>query len=442
MTSYIVAGLGFGDEGKGSIVDFLAESTGIKNDIRYNGGHQAAHYVRRNKVLHCFSQFGSSTLIPNTKTILSKYMLIEPYALNIESNVLSTNGIHNPFSRLYIDEKCLVVTPMHKLVNQMREILNRNGSCGLGVGETILDNSRFDNSLKAEDIIDVDITCNKLRYLLSVKTDHAEQILLEDPFNIDLQKKYDIIKKINVDDISNDYFDISNKINIDSTDHFYSEPSIYEGAQGVLLDMDYGFHPCVTKTKTTFDNAIQLCKTPYKKIGVMRPYLTRHGNGPFPTEDDTLGMIIPDTHNIYNEWQGKFRIGWQDLLLMKYAISISGKPDYIAITNIDKIEMIDKIKLCISYEYKQNQINIDNLFDYDRKGNQYILNGFKKGFANIGRSRSKVINCVLNNCKPIYKMFDDYIDYCKFLESDEGIGVPIGIMSFGMEAKDKVSLME
>jgi adenylosuccinate synthase len=439
MTSYIVAGLGFGDEGKGSIVDYLAELTGIKNNIRYNGGHQAAHYVVKNKMLHCFSQFGSSMLVPNTQTILSKYMLIEPYALSVESNILSTKGIHNPFSRLYIDEKCLVVTPMHKLVNQMREILNRNGSCGLGIGETILDNTRFSNSLKAEDIIDIDTTCDKLRYLLSVKLDHAEQILEQSPFDMNLQDKYNIIKKIDIDEIANDYFDISNRINIDTTDCFYSEPSIYEGAQGVLLDVKYGFHPYVTKTKTTFDNAVQLCKTPYKKIAVMRPYLTRHGNGPFPTEDDTLGMIIPDTNNVYNYWQGKFRVGYQDLLLMKYAISISGKPDYIAMTNIDKINRIDSIELCTSYEYKQNHINIDNLFDYERKGNRYILHGFKKDFARIGRS--KEVNYVLNNCKPIYQTFDNYIDYCKFLESDEGIGVPIGIVSFGVESKDKISLM-
>jgi adenylosuccinate synthase len=439
MTSYIVAGYGFGDEGKGTIVDYLAELTGIKNNIRYNGGHQAAHYVVKNKVLHCFSQFGSSTLIPNTKTILSKYMLIEPYALEVEANLLDKKGIKDIRSRLYIDEKCLVVTPMHKLVNQMREILNRNGSCGLGVGETILDNSRFKNSLKAEDILDIDVTCDKLRYLLSVKTDHAEQILASDPLNTELQEKCGAIKKINIDDISNDYFEISSRVCIDNTDSFYSEPAIYEGSQGVLLDVDYGFHPYVTKTKTTFDNAVQLCKTPYKKIAVMRPYLTRHGNGPFPTEDDTLGMIIPDINNVYNYWQGKFRVGHQDLLLMKYAISVSGKPDYIAMTNIDKINMIEGVELCIAYEYKQNHINIDNLFDYERKGNQYILHGFKKDFARIGRS--KEVNYVLNNCKPIYQTFDDYIDYCKFFESDEGIGVPIGIMSFGVESKDKISLM-
>ena len=167
-------------------------------------------------------------------------------------------------------------------------------------------------------------------------------------------------------------------------------------------------------------------------MGVIRPYITRHGNGILPTEDKMLEKAIPDIHNTYNEWQGKFRIGWQDLILMKYAVNLA-KPDYIAMTNIDKIAGMNKIKIGISYEYYGNA-NVDRYFECKRNGHTCILQTLKKESVS---GQCQELNSIFNESTPVYKTFDNYKDYFTFLESDEGINTPINILSFGIEAADK-----
>ena len=138
MRHTIVFGLGFGDEGKGSIVDALVRRQGFRTVVRFNGGPQAAHHV----VLpdgrwHCFAQFCSGMLSPRTQSWLSEFMLVDPLALQKEELALRKLGVQNAFQRLYIDAACVVVTPFHKHLNRLQECLRdqtRHGSCGLGVG--------------------------------------------------------------------------------------------------------------------------------------------------------------------------------------------------------------------------------------------------------------------------------------------------------------------
>lgn len=442
--SYIIAGLGFGDEGKGSIVDFLARKSGITNNVRYNGGQQAAHHVVYGKHEHCFSQFGSATFLPQTRTIISKYMLFEPYALETESEALETKGIIDPMQRMFIDNEALVVTPMHKILNRMKELESRIGSCGLGVGEAVADSKSYDKyMLKAEDLRDEEKTSYKLDFLLKVKLDQAEQIYdsHKNEYNSISCK---ILSEMDVEKLSKDYSKISERVSIDDCSDFFSEPCIYEGSQGVLLDVDYGFWPFVTKTKTTFENAEKLCRTGKLKIGVMRPYMTRHGRGPLPTQDENLSEIVTEKHNSYSEWQGQFRIGWMDILLMKYANEISGKSDFLAITNVDKIKSLKKIKLCNRYEYFGND-DIGRFFEYEKKGRKKLITGIK---TPLDFEKNPEINDIFYDCCPVYDNFypsssssEKWDKYLKFLESEEALATPIGIISRGPEAKDKEFLL-
>ena len=135
---------------------------------------------------------------------------------------------------------------------------------------------------------------------------------------------------------------------------------IFEGAQGVLLDENYGFAPYTTWSTTTFSNAdtlIQEHAYPGEviRLGLLRAYGTRHGAGPFPTEDRTLTLTLPDQHNTWNDWQRTFRVGYLDLVATRYAKDVLGKLDYLAITNIDRLTMMPEWKVCNSYSYAGEQ---------------------------------------------------------------------------------------
>ena len=417
MKSYIVSGLGFGDEGKGSIVDFIGHTQRVSNNIRFNGGNQAAHHVVRDGILHCFSQFGSAMFEPNMKSILSKYTLIDPYSIKSESDVLISKNIDDPLLRLYIDNDCPVITPIHKFVNRIRELINSKGSCGCGVGETIDDRQRYsDNTtLKACDLHDIDKVSKKFDLLLQYKLDWIDQIS-EYVDKDDISEYVSLLKNFDSEKVSNDYFDFCENVFIGNVNKFFSESSVYEGAQGTLLDMNYGFMPYITKTNSTCRNAIELCRTSYDKIGVMRVYMTRHGDGPLPTYDENLTKLIPiDDNNIYNKWQGHFRIGWPDMVLMRYAVKCN-EPDYIAMTNIDRLNKISKIKICNAYLYTGDGGWIDDCFEYEYIKGSYILTDIKQvDYIDLKLK----INHILSNCKPIYDTMDwDSDKYMNYIEDN------------------------
>ena len=139
--SFIVSGSFFGDEGKGSVVDFLASKKNIKENVRYNGGSQACHTVIANGIKHKFSQLGSITLNEDSRNYLSEYTVVNPFNLYTEADVLSRQiniPINEILKQIYVSNKSRVVTPYHKLIGQLREIVseNKRGSVGTGVSQT------------------------------------------------------------------------------------------------------------------------------------------------------------------------------------------------------------------------------------------------------------------------------------------------------------------
>lgn len=328
--AYVVAGLAFGDEGKGSITDFLTRRHNAELVVRYNGGPQAAHnVVTAEGVHHTFSQFGSGTLA-GARTFLSRHMLIEPFALARESDVLRSKGVIAPLSGLSIDPECVVVTPWHKLANRIREAARgdgRHGSVGLGVGEARAD------QLAGFSIQPGFLSLRELAELAERKVEEVRPLREHAP------ALFDELQATIPGEIHGHYRWLFGQFQITPWRQIArgADTVIFEGAQGVLLDQTHGFAPYNSWTYCTFRNATQLLaqvpEAEVTRVGVLRSYFTRHGPGPFPTERNDLGVAEP--HNATHPYMGPFRIGYFDAVLARYAIECCGGADGLALTHLD-----------------------------------------------------------------------------------------------------------
>ena len=335
--AYLVAGMAFGDEAKGATVDALCRSLSVDLIVRYNGGCQAAHYVTlQDGTAHCFSQFGAGMLAnTHVRTHLSRFMLVEPFAMMREAKALS-KLIGNMWERTTVDRDAVIVTPFHRHLNRLREYSRgamAHGSCGRGIGVAREMQLKHGQSvLMAKDLHYRQRTIDKLQFLLE---EMWPEIVSLDGF-----RPAGVLPLT-----SNEcelYADEYLKWPAHITDSLYStECMVFEGAQGVMLDEKHGTAPHNTWTNTTFENADVLLdeagvkKEERTRIGCFRTYYTRHGSGPFPTEDSDLDL--PELHNDNDGFQGKFRLGHFDFKLAKRAVDVVGGVDSLAISHMDYI---------------------------------------------------------------------------------------------------------
>ena len=363
MSHKAVIGLGFGDEGKGMVTDYLCSQNPNSLVVRFSGGHQAGHTVYNKNINHVFSNFGSGTL-RNIPTCWSEFCTIDPCGIINELIELHNKNI---YPVLYINSKCPVTTPYDKLNNQNSKQNIKHGTCGVGFGSTI--KREEDNySLLYEDLFFPKIIIEKLKLIQEY---YSSKITIQN--NI-IQKFIQDCKTIR------HYFSI-HEIPL------YNN-IIYEGSQGLLLDQKIGFFPYVTRAYTGSKNLLKLYEYPEINL-VTRAYQTRHGNGPMTNENIPLKLINNKKEtNKQHKYQGKFRTTILDLDLIKYAIN---KDDYIKscrktlfITCIDQLKEFSftfNEKLIISSnieEFVKNIIiylneNINNIFINDS-----IYGNFKK----------------------------------------------------------------
>jgi adenylosuccinate synthase len=356
-------GLGFGDESKGSTVDFLARHWSAKLVILFNGGPQRAHNgVTEKNIHHCHAQFSSGTFF-GAETYHSRFVSVNPLSLMEEAEILAPKIKRDPFEKLAIDPRCPIITPFHIILNQMSEIMkgeDRNGSCGMGVGEAVKDTRILgDQMIFANDLLDEKRLKYKLDFIWRMKIDLAEQLVMDVKSSMELRR---YLTKLNNRSYFNNvvaaYAVFAKKYGrcIKELSLNQNKSVIFEGSQGVLLHENYGFYPHITHSKTGFENADAIVaesgfKGKVTKMGILRAYATRHGAGPFVTENIRLTRRIPDMHNWYGDWQGQFRVGWFDLVASRYALSVAGNVDSLAITNLDRLGGMEKIKVCTAYEY-------------------------------------------------------------------------------------------
>jgi len=371
---WIVVGLGFGDEGKGSVVDYLTRREGSHTVVRFNGGAQAAHHVvLRDGKTHCFSQFSSGTLA-GAETYLSRYMVVNPLLLQYEEEHLETLGVTDAYQRLAIDEMALVTTPFHMATNRLRELhrealftcksvgFGRHGSCGMGIGETVSDSIQDpEGAIRMRDFRKPSVIKDKLEVIRQRKLEETTPLLDDLPveLSVDMTRRlmfeYDMLRdRTLVEYFMENYYHLIDKAGVRVVNQDYltkaleSGVTLFEGAQGVLLDEEYGFHPHSTWSNCTFHNALELLKGFSGKVTrmwVTRTYLTRHGTGPFPSEDPDARLV---EHNTQGEWQGAFRVGYYDFVMARYAREVLGGLDEIALNHLDHIHGPQKV--CLRYD--------------------------------------------------------------------------------------------
>ena len=339
MVGYLITDLGFGDSGKGTLTDTLVERLGAGWVVRFNGGAQAGHnVVLADGRHHTFSQFGAATFQPGVRTFLSRYMVIHPGGLLEEARALSKKGVPDAMERLHIDPEARVITPFHQAANRLREVLRgeaRHGSCGLGVGETMHHSLEYSGEgVVARDLADPSDLERKLariqqRYWSEFRPWRRE--LAEHPL---AKSELETLESAEATELFlAQALAVAGRV---GEERPRSGVVVFEGAQGVLLDEWRGFHPYTTWSTCTFDNALDLLSEwggQAVRLGVIRSYLTRHGAGPFPTEDVDLKLAEP--HNAWGPWQEGFRRGWLDLPLLRYAVEACGGVDGLAVTHLD-----------------------------------------------------------------------------------------------------------
>lgn len=323
----VIIGAGFGDEGKGLLTDFYAAP--FVADcivVRFNGGAQAGHtVVTPDGQRHIFSHFGSGTLT-GAVTFLNKHFVSNPFIFSREKQELANLGIETP--SVFVDKRGLVTTPYDMLANQFAEAARGNGkhgSCGIGFGETIERglNERF--RIQISDLSDAaqlrtkldDIRQNwtpaRLSKLNVLKlTDEQANLLAADKLR---------------DDFIEAAVEFYEAIQVARPEVLTTRAKIvFEGAQGLLLDQDYGWFPHVTRSHTGLKNALETAlEAGIKQLDCVyatRAYATRHGAGPLPHElSDKPFANIKDETNITNPHQDNLRFGWLDLDLLGAAIA-------------------------------------------------------------------------------------------------------------------------
>lgn len=316
MKISVVLGTLFGDEGKGKTVSWLCS----RNDhhekvvVRFNGGHQAGHTVLFNGIKHTFSSFGSGTL-QGVPTIWLDECTVEPVGLVNEYNALKGYGLS---PQIYIEDLCPVTTPYDIVMNILYNPENlQHGTCGVGFGET-LKRHESRHKLYFMDLFNDFV----LRAKLSQMSNYCDQIC-KDFNHLDLVPAFDKFYK-SVDVIRKENIGKSQIVSNYTNTHL-----IFEGAQGIMLDQDFGFFPNVTRSNTTCKNINKLVQNLSDEFSpcvpeiyyVARTYQTRHGAGPMSSEK-SLNFLEEkrDEHNKSNEFQKEFRVGEYDQNLIDYAI--------------------------------------------------------------------------------------------------------------------------
>lgn len=346
MPSLVVVGSQWGDEGKGKIVDFLANEANVV--VRYQGGNNAGHSVKIGERLFALHLVPSGILRPGKTAIIGNGVVVDPGALLKEMNDLESKGVS--IKNLRISDRANVIMPYHRLLDGAEERLREGakvGTTGRGIGPSYSDKvARL--GIRMVDLVDENALSEKLEFLVPLK-----QRMLD---------AYGDGAKLDLEAIRREYVDYGIKLAKYVTDTGEivgdsirkGKKVLFEGAQGTMLDIDHGTYPFVTSSTTVASNAASgsgisplLLDEVY---GVVKAYTTRVGEGPFPTElTDDLGRMIAEKGGEFGTTTGRpRRCGWLDLVVTGYANSLSGL-NGIALTKIDVLGGIGDLKVCTHY---------------------------------------------------------------------------------------------
>ena len=347
--NYCVTGLQWGDEGKGKVVDILAEKTDIV--VRYSGGANAGHTVVIGDTKFALHLLPSGSVRAGTICVIGNGVVLDPAGVIVEMETLKEKGISLE-GRLFISENAHVVLDYHKDEDRLREeSLGRDkiGTTNRGIGPCYSDKIGRSYAIRMADFADLDGLKEKLIKIVEYKNKlfgamyHAEDINADEIF--EKCKKY---AKVFLPFITDTSEYLHNAINA-------GKSLLFEGAQGALLDLDHGTFPFVTSSNASSLGMSAGCGVPAKFVdefvGVIKAYSTRVGAGPFPTEQDNeVGQIIREKGHEYGTTTGRpRRCGWLDTVASAYSITIGGI-DSVVLLHLDTLSGMKELKVCKAYK--------------------------------------------------------------------------------------------
>lgn len=342
MTVKIIVGAQWGDEGKGKITDILAEKMDLV--VRYQGGNNAGHTVVVGEETFKLHLIPSGILNKNCCCVLANGVVIDPEVMFSEIDALQKRGISVSPKNFKISSIAHIILPFHKMLDRSQELRRHEekiGTTGRGIGPTYTDKvSR--NGVRVMDLL------SKEKLSKKIKKHHWENLLPGEVLNIDevIDQCYEFGLKM-LPYITDTSLFINSAIDD-------NQNIILEGAQGTMLDVDHGTYPFVTSSSTISGGAcIGAGIGPHKidgVLGVTKAYLTRVGEGPFPTElTDAQGDHLRERGAEIGTTTGRSRrCGWLDIVALKYAIRVNGITE-ICLTKLDVLDGLDTIKVCTGY---------------------------------------------------------------------------------------------
>lgn len=423
MSVKVLVGVQWGDEGKGKIVDLL--SAGADLIVRYQGGNNAGHTVVVENQRFIFHLIPSGILQKTKKCLIGNGVVIDPVSLMKEIEELIGYGYSDVTKRLFISENAHLIMPYHRLLDELSETMRKDkkiGTTGKGIGPAYIDKiARC--GIRVADFIDTERFLSLLKYNLEEKNLILERIYNHPP--------------LTVEEIAEVYLPIAQFIRpmvVDGSRLIneaiaQGQNILFEGAQGTLLDIDFGTYPYVTSSNPI---AGGVCTgagiSPVminQVIGVAKAYCTRVGEGPFPTEfKDELSATIRTRGKEYGATTGRpRRCGWFDAVAARYAIRVNGISSLV-LTKLDVLDELETIKVCVAYKYKGERLTE---FPYSLR--------------------------ILQECEPIYEELEGWLTPInKITEYDklpiktkkylakltELLEVPISIVSVGEERNQTI----
>ena len=380
MSAFIVLGAQWGDEGKGKMTDYLAEEADVV--VRFQGGNNAGHTVEVGDRQYKLHLIPSGILYDNKLNVIGNGVVVDPKALFEEIGYLEKEGVKVTPEKLFISDRAHLIMPYHRVLDILKEkarVKNDIGTTGKGIGPCYTD--KFERcGIRVCDLLHEDVFEEKLRENIKMKNEYITKVLGGEALDAEeiLVQYKQYAEKIGpfVKDTSVKVYD---SIKEDKT-------VLFEGAQGMLLDIDHGTYPYVTSSNTTaggVSNGIGVGPNMITNaVGITKAYTTRVGKGPFPTElENETGEWIRTKGHEYGVTTGRSRrCGWLDLVIVKSAVRVSGLTS-LAVTKIDTLAGLDKLKVCVGYKF-----------------NGEIIDYFPASLEDLAK------------CEPVYEEFDGWDD--------------------------------
>ena len=365
MPNVTVIGAQWGDEGKGKIVDWLSNEADIV--VRFQGGNNAGHTIVINKKKIALSLIPSGIIRKNKISIIGNGVVVNPAALLEEIRKLGVAGIKITKKNFRISENSSIIFNFHKKIDEIRETRkgpNKIGTTGRGIGPAYEDRVGR-RAIRFTDLVNKEVLKEKIKNALDyhniILAGLNSKLLTEKEINdeIDSYKKQ-ILK----------YVDRTAKTLREAKR--LGKKILFEGAQGVLLDIDHGTYPFVTSSNTLPSAASSGSGMSIKDIGyilgIVKAYTTRVGSGPFPSElSNSIGQKLGKIGNEFGTVTGRQRrCGWFDSVITRHSMEVSGI-DGIALTKLDVLDSFEEIKICIGYKLNNKKIDYFPLSESDQR---------------------------------------------------------------------------